>query len=135
MLWKLIIQFNCKEHWIVMGWLIISKLNATCLAIKTVTSPLLREDSRTLYYSLRAFSYSGWCNILCRYEEIGNAVLCCLCFVGFITKCTYDTIFFYDYITVTSRQVLYPIGWVDLVWINRMQINEWMNEWMNEWTN
>jgi hypothetical protein len=28
-----------------------SKPNATCLAIKTVTSLLLREDLRTLYYS------------------------------------------------------------------------------------
>jgi hypothetical protein len=42
---------GCKKHWIVMGWLIISKLNATCLALKTVTSLLLREDLRTLYYS------------------------------------------------------------------------------------
>jgi len=38
---------------------------------------------------------------------------------------------YYDYITFTSWQVLYPIGWVDLVWINRMQINEWMDEWYN----
>ena len=42
---------GCKEHWTVMGWLIISKLNETCLAVKTVTPLLLREDLRTLYYS------------------------------------------------------------------------------------
>jgi hypothetical protein len=34
-----------------MGWLIISKLKAASFAIKTVTSLLSREDSRTLYYS------------------------------------------------------------------------------------
>jgi len=30
--------------------MIISKLDTTCLAIKTDTSVLSREDSRTLYY-------------------------------------------------------------------------------------
>jgi hypothetical protein len=34
-----------------MGWLIISKLKAACLAIKTVTALLSMEDSRALYYS------------------------------------------------------------------------------------
>ena len=47
---------GCEEHWIVMGWLIISKLNATCLAIKTVTSPLIKEKTQEHYINLYVHS-------------------------------------------------------------------------------
>jgi hypothetical protein len=52
----------------------------------------------------------------------------CICFVALLCSLWMYISLFYVYIVFVSWQVLYPIGWVNLVWINRMQINEWMNE-------
>ena len=67
----------CKDPWIVIVWLIISKLNAACLAIKTVTSLLSREDYRLLYLS---YVYAVMNYGIIFYEHMREMVLWLLLF-------------------------------------------------------
>jgi hypothetical protein len=51
----------------------------------------------------------------------------CICFVALLCSLWMYISLSYVNIMFVSWQVLYPIDWFNLVWINRMQISEWMN--------
>jgi hypothetical protein len=57
--------------------------------------------------------------------EVGNKGKICCYFI-----IVYFIIYYFMFLI---WQILYPIGLLDLVWIDRKQIkNEWMNEWMTQ---
>jgi len=84
--------------------MIISKLNAACFAIKTVTSLFSGEDLRILYFSCvhSIVTYGVICYVHMR--EMG------LCF-DIIILCLY-------YICIMTSSISYRL--VDLVWIDRI---------------
>jgi hypothetical protein len=103
---------GCKEHWIVMGWLIISKLNATCLAIKTVTSLLLWEDLRTLHYSYMHSIMTD--DIIYTTYIWGNweysAMLLVFCRIYHNMYIWYNFLWLH-YIYITTSSISYGLSW------------------------
>ena len=114
----------CKDPWIVIVWLIISKLNAACLAIKTVTSLLSREDFRILYLS---YVHSIMTYGIIYYEHTSELVLWPLPFyrIYYIMYIWYNSIM--TILHLYQWQALFPIGWLTLCGLTECIINEWMN--------
>jgi hypothetical protein len=66
-----------KEQWMVVLWLMISKLNIECLAIRTVTS-IVKGRFKNIIFLSYAFNYDLWCNILRTNEGLGALASCVL---------------------------------------------------------
>jgi hypothetical protein len=99
------------------GTLTDNKLNAECLAIKTL-KPIVKGIFKNVIFLLCASNYDLWHNILHTNEGFSALVFCGTYYKMYIQV-------FYDYNTFISWQVLlvYAIGWYTLYRLTECIIN------------
>jgi hypothetical protein len=66
-----------KDQWMVVLWLMISKLNVECLAIRTFT-PIVKVWFKNIIFLSCAHNHDLWCNILRTNEGLGAFASCVL---------------------------------------------------------